>query len=119
MKPNTRTKVGIGHRRSKRLWLTVPVLVYGRSRDKSNFHEKTHMLSVNAHGGLVTLTSKVELGQSLLLVNEATEEEQSCRVVYVGPEADGKTKVGLAFLHGAANFWQVYFPPIDRKSSPS
>jgi hypothetical protein len=77
------------------------------------------MLAVNAHGGLVALATKVEPGQSLLLVNEATEEEQSCRVVYVGSEADGKTKVGLAFVHTAPNFWQVYFPPLNRRSPPS
>lgn len=76
------------------------------------------MLSLSANGGTVALAARVVPGQTILLVNEATRQEQECRVVYVGPWEDGKAKVGIAFMQPAPDFWQVSFPPVDRKSSP-
>ncbi len=107
-------KPRVEYRRSKRLSLCVAVRVYGRTR-KNAFHEETYTLSVNANGALIVLAARVELGQTILLVNKATQEEQECRVVHVGPTADGKTKVGLAFKHTAPNFWHINFPPITQK----
>jgi hypothetical protein len=110
--------VRTGLRRSKRLALCVPVIVYGRPKAGGALHEKTHMLSVSANGGMLALTTPVQLGQTVLLVNEATREEQECCVVYVGSRVHGKSEVGIAFTRPAPNFWQVYFPPLERESSP-
>jgi len=110
--------VRIGRRRSKRLALCVPVIVYGRSKAGSALHEKTYMLSVSANGGMLALTTPVQLGQTILLVNEGTGEELECCVVYVGSRAHGKSEVGIAFTRPAPNFWQVSFPPVERQSSP-
>ena len=112
--------VMMDRRRSKRLALSVPVVVYGQLRDKSNLHEKTRTLSVSAHGGMLSLAAPVQSGQAILLVNEATREEQECRVVYVGSRKRGKAEVGLAFTRPVSDFWQVSFPPVGRHSlSPS
>jgi hypothetical protein len=94
-------------RSSKRLSLHVPVLVYGWSKDESSFHEETSTLLVNASGGLVALTTKVTLGGTIFIVNKVTQEEQECRVAYVGPELKGKTWVGVAFKRPAADFWRI------------
>ncbi len=112
-------EIGLRRRRSKRLALRVPVIVYGRMRDKSVFHEKTRTLSVSAHGGMLALAAPVLVGQTILAVNEATGEEQEARVVYVEASVRGKAEVGIAFLGAAPNFWQVSFPPVRRKSSPN
>jgi hypothetical protein len=102
-----------GERRSKRLALRVPILVYGRARDKSSFREDTATASVNAHGALIALAEVVRLGETMLLVNRATREEQECRVAYVGPRVDGKMRVGIALKGSASGFWKVDFPPAD------
>jgi len=65
---------------------------------------------VNASGGLVALAAKVGLGDTIFLVNQATEEEQECRVAYVGLEVRGITRVGIAFKRPAANFWRIHRP---------
>ncbi len=109
--------VKISRRRSKRLALSVPVVVYGRSKAGSALHEKTRMLSVSANGGMLALAAPVQKGQTILLVNEATREEQECHVVYVGSRERGKAEVGIAFTRLAPNFWQVSFPPVGRQSS--
>lgn len=92
-------------RSSSRIPLRVPVLIYGWSDAKASFHEDTNTLLVNESGGLVSLASKVGLGNAVLVFNEVTQQEQKCRVAYVGPEFEGKLKVGVAFQRPVPNFW--------------
>ena len=105
--PAEPSEVKTGQRLSKRLPLHVPLLAYGWARDRSAFHEETFTLLVNAGGGLVALTTKVGLGDTMFLVNKATREKQECRVAYVGPEVGGKTRVGIGFKRPAPSFWRI------------
>lgn len=100
-------------RRSKRLHLRVPVAVYGRNNKVGAFREETATDLVSAHGGLVALGARVGLGETFLVVNKTTQEEQQCRVVYIGPLEGPKKKVGFALLRSAPHFWRVDFPPIN------
>lgn len=102
-------------RRSKRLGLAVPVKVYGQDIFGESFREFTRMLSVNADGGLLALAARIEKGQTILIENRNTREEQEFRVVHVGQLQDGKWTVGIEFVHGSANFWRIYFPPLVLK----
>jgi hypothetical protein len=102
-------------RRSKRLLLSVQVHVFGQDIFLESFNEFTHMLSVNAHGGAFALAARVKKGQSLLIVNKSTREEQECRVVDVGSLQDGKWTVGVELVEPVSNFWKINFPPCSPK----
>jgi hypothetical protein len=108
------SKIGLGRnlRRSKRLGLAVPVQVYGQDSFRDPFREYARTISVSAHGGAVALAARVREGQTLLVVNTSTREEQECRVAHVGPVKNGKWTVGIEFAHSAESFWRVHFPPI-------
>jgi hypothetical protein len=97
-------------RRTTRLPLRVPLLVYGRNR-KTTIREETATNLVNAHGGLIALAGWVQMGEKLVVVNKTTQEEQECRVTYIGPKQAGERKVGIAFLRSSPNFWGLDFPP--------
>lgn len=97
-------------RRSKRVSLRVPVVIYGQNRSAGAFHEETSTNLVSAHGGLVALTTRVGIGETVLVVNKTTQEEQECRVVSVHSLQGPKRKVGLALLRSAPNFWGLNFP---------
>ncbi|HXJ16279.1 MAG TPA: hypothetical protein VNM68_03680 [Candidatus Polarisedimenticolia bacterium] len=99
-------------RRSKRLGLSVPVKVYGQNVFGESFREFTRMLSVNAYGGSLALAARLQKGQTILLENRNSREAQEFRVVHVGQLRDGKWTLGIEFVHGAANFWQIHFPPV-------
>lgn len=94
-------------RSSTRISLHVPVMVYGWSKDDTSFHEEASTILVNASGALLPLTAKVAIGDTVFLVNQATQQEQECRVAYLGTDAKGKARAGIAFRHPAPNFWRV------------
>jgi hypothetical protein len=101
-------------RRSQRVLVSVPITVSneGGSRDAA-FQEETQTLVVNAHGAMVALAAKVVKGQTLRMKNRATQEEQSCKVVYLGPLSGGKAQVGVDFTSSSPDFWRIAFPPED------
>jgi len=81
--------------------------------DKKMAREQTHTSVVNAHGALILLELPVRPGQTVILQNPETSEEQSCRVVRVNRAPEGKTEVAIEFLKPAPKFWRVAFPPED------
>lgn len=94
-------------RSSPRISIHIPVMAYGWSHDEISFHENSTTLLVNASGGLITLKAKVSVGDTLFIVNQSTQGEQECRVAYVGPEFEGKLRVGFAFKRQAPSFWKI------------
>ncbi len=94
-------------RRSERLVLCVPVVVFGHGIDGGFFHEETMTQQVNAHGGLLCLATRVKTGQSLWLTNKLTLDQQECHVVRLGLQRLEKTDVGVEFTRPAPDFWRT------------
>jgi hypothetical protein len=95
--------------------VSLPLIVHGHTPNQISFREETHTLVVNSHGGLISLSTNVKQGQKLILKNKTTQEEQGCRVVFVGPKQGEKNQVGVDFLRPAPEFWHIAFPPDDWK----
>jgi hypothetical protein len=100
-------------RRSQRVYLRIPIAVIAPGPDKKMAREQTHTVVVNGHGALIRLDLKVRIGQTIILQNPETSEEQTCRVIPVSTLAEGKTDVAIEFLKPAPKFWRVAFPPED------
>jgi hypothetical protein len=97
-------------RRSRRWSLDVSVYVYGHGPSKEPFHEEAHTLHVNANGALLLLSVPVRKGQKLLLTNRLTQQEQDCRVVFLGAKHTRTVEAGVAFPMTNPDFWQVSTP---------
>lgn len=95
-------------RRSHRVVLAVAIAVIGNGEEV--FAEDTTTLVVNAHGALITLATRVEMGDTILVRNRDTRDERICKVTYVGPVAGGKTQVAIEFREPAPEFWHIQFP---------
>lgn len=85
----------------------LPVLVYGRRKDEEPFREETNLHLLSLRGGLITLGTSVQPGQQLILMNVATEEDQRCRVAFVGEQHLGRNMIGIQFNWLAQKFWQI------------
>jgi hypothetical protein len=83
------------------------VYVYGHGHGKETFHEEAHTLHVNANGALLLLSVPVRKGQKLLLTNTHTQQEQDCRVVFIGTRHSRTVEAGIAFPETNPDFWQL------------
>lgn len=105
-------------RRSSRVFHRVRVQAQGRTHDRKKFKETCETVVVNAHGGLLVLKHEVSDGEMLVLTNPLTQEEQECRVAYLGDLTEKGQRVGIEFLTPAPRFWGVEFrdePVADSK----
>ncbi len=105
-------------RRSQRVLVRMPVLVRGQAENDSSLSEETHTLLVNAHGALIALAMRLQPGQTLVLKNRVSGEEQECRVVHMGEKQADKNEIGIEFSRPAPKFWHIDFPPADWKPLP-
>jgi len=106
-------------RRSSRVFTRIPVRATGKNADGRKFRENSQTIVINAHGGLLYLQETLELGGDLVLINPVTEEEQECRVVYLGDLSDKGMRVGVEFLSPSPHFWGVEFAPQDWPARPA
>jgi hypothetical protein len=96
-------------RRSGRVFHKIRVQAEGRAHNRKKFKETCETVVVNAHGGLIFLKHEVVNGEMLVITNPETQEEQECRVVYLGDPGDRGQRVGIEFLTPAPRFWGVEF----------
>lgn len=106
-------------RRSSRMFTRIPVRATGKNSDGRKFREHSETIVINAHGGLLYLQEPLDLGTQVVLINPVTEEEQECRVVYLGDMSEKGTRVGVEFLSPSPHFWGVEFAPQDWPARPA
>ena len=97
--------LGSDRRSSERIWAFEPLLVYGHAPAEDPFHEGTEALHVNSRGGLITLSTAVSAGQTLLLINKANLKEQKCSVVRQESSYLNRTAIIVEFPQPVADFW--------------
>jgi hypothetical protein len=112
--PETQTS---SERRSSRIFTRIPVHAKGKDMEGRKFRAKSQTIVINAHGGLLYLNETLEVGAELVLINPATEEEQECRIVYMGDTSEKGTRVGVEFLCPSPHFWGVEFAQQDWHSA--
>jgi len=106
-------------RRSTRVFMRVRVVVAGKNADNRRFREACETIVINAHGGLIYLNQPLHLDAVLVIANPFTQEDQECRIVFLGEATDKGQRVGLEFLTPAPHFWGVDFVPGDWPPPPS
>ena len=104
-------------RRSQRIEMAVPVVVYRRLGEGPQFCESTKTLVVSAHGALISLTDMVAPRQKLHMQNPNTGENLECRVVSVNKALIGPPRVAVEFTKATPGFWRIAFPPADWPSN--
>jgi hypothetical protein len=106
-------------RRSTRVFKRVRVVAAGKNKAGKRFREASESIVVNAHGGLLYLSQDLAMGAMLLLANPFTQEEQECRVVFLGDDSGKGQRVGIEFLTPAPHFWGVDFGQLNWPAPPT
>jgi hypothetical protein len=101
-------------RRSSRVFKRVLVSAEGKNTMGRKFRESCQTIVINAHGALLYLKAELAIGAMVVLSNPFTQEDQECRVVFIGDDVEKGQRVGVEFLSPAPHFWGVDFtPPAD------
>ena len=95
---------------TKRFMANTPVSVYGYGPTDEPFHERTEALSVNAGGGVITLATAVNSGQTLLLINEVNQKEEKCTVIRQVSTYLYRTDIVVKFPQPVPDFWETTNP---------
>jgi len=104
-------------RRTPRGSLNILVYVYGHGPSQDPFHEEAHTLRVNANGAVLLLSVPVQMGQTLLLTNSLTGQEQNCRVVSLGTRRSRTIEATVEFPGANSGFWRIPPAPGDKPAS--
>ena len=100
-------------RRSSRVFMRIRVLLAGKNQQGRHFRHVCETIVINAHGALLYFDQDLKMGSVLVLTNAFTQDEQECRVVYLGDDSDKGQRVGIEFLTPAPRFWGVEFTQPD------
>ena len=102
------------YRRSKRLTLSVSIVVSGVDADENSFSVIVHTQVINQHGGKIAMTNRLTMGTEVSLENRALGVVAKAHVVWCG-EKDGAQDLRPVMLRllEAQNVWGITFPPDD------
>ena len=87
----------------------MKIQAQGRGHNGKKFREVCETLVVSAYGGLLMLKHEVNKDELMVITNPETQEDQECRIVYLGDPGDKGQRVGIEFLTPAPRFWGVEF----------
>lgn len=105
--------LALSRRRSQRVLLRVPLLVFGQNAMGTPFEERTETTIVSAHGALILLSRALDKGQPLSLASIQTKAAVECVAVHIGEVQGSQVQIGVEFILPSPAFWHVSFPPKD------
>jgi hypothetical protein len=90
--------------------MQMNVLAYGKDATGESFKFWTKTTSVAAHGGVLQLEKKLEVGQLIQVMNEYNMKKAVARLVAVRQGKDGSYLGAFEFTEHGENFWNMVFP---------
>jgi hypothetical protein len=96
----------LDRRSTPRVDVHIPLFVYGRTPKGDPFHEETCTISINRAGGLISMSSRVQPGQRLVVTNQGNDQTEQCIVVSVVRGSRNGSKIALKFHSPMTRFWR-------------
>ena len=96
----------VERRRSGRRTIGGHIRIYGHGQGLTPFFEENFILNASETGALLLMKTPVVAGQKLLLINEAAERVQECRVVRTACCASHELEVAIEFPSPQPGFWK-------------
>ena len=95
----------VDRRLTRRIQVQIPLSVQGQGARTHSFCEDTRTISINAHGGLMSLLMPVQPGQRLLVTNHGNERTEEALVVWAKPKSPSGMNIGFRFSSATPQFW--------------
>jgi hypothetical protein len=101
---------GDERRRSQRVMIRIPVTLEMTVAGKK-VTVRAGTASVNDHGAMLLCTKNLPMDTTFEMVNDRTNEKQSCRVTRTATENQQGYLIPVEFAAPAPGFWHISFPP--------
>jgi hypothetical protein len=101
---------GDERRRSQRVMIRIPVTLEMTVAGKK-VTVRAGTASVNDHGAMLLCTKNLPVDTTFEMVNDRTNEKQSCRVTRAATENQQGYLIPVEFAAPAPGFWHISFPP--------
>ena len=111
-KPTHKRPAGTGtaahpeRRQTVRIYVQIPLFVYGYTPRGDPFHEEARSVAINAGGALISMQSPVWARQRLLVTNSGNDQTQECVVVSAGVRPGHNFDVAFQFPTPLPQFWR-------------
>jgi periplasmic protein TonB len=129
----SRPKPDSSQLRSDAVSLDVPVKIHGSrvvevirgtTPQTQPFEEQTSTMIVFPLGGVLKMTTPVNVGQAIVLTNLKTRQDAICRVIKIRTNPNLHSYVEVEFSHPQPGYWGVRFPsdgpePPKKPASPA
>jgi hypothetical protein len=102
----TRTVELPDRRVTPRVYVHIPLFVYGHTQAGDPFHEEARTISINGAGGLISMSSRVQPGQRLAVTNQGNDQTEQCIVVSVAGGLADANNIALRFPTPMPQFWR-------------
>jgi len=100
------------HRRSPRIMFTIPVSIRGVDEKGKSFETTGRTITINRHGARIQSSRALNPGQTVRVINQATNAEADFRVVGpISPPLNHVGEWGVECQHVDKDIWDIYFPP--------
>lgn len=96
-------------RSSKRLPISMPVVLSGKDSDGNAFLENTQTVGINRSGAKIVSKHSLSKGARLRIRIPHLDREETLTVVWVGEQRRDKYNIGVCFDQ-PSDFWGVDFP---------
>ncbi len=93
-------------RRGDRRVVAANIRIYGHGQGSNPFFEENPILNTSEMGALLLMRTPVVAGQKLLLINEAAEQVQECRVARTSCRDSEEFEVAIEFPTPQPEFWK-------------
>jgi hypothetical protein len=95
----------VERRRGQRRYVAANIRIYGHGQGLNPFFEENPILNASETGALLLMRTPVVAGQKLLLINEAAEQVQECRVARTSCRDSQEFEVAVVFPTPQPAFW--------------
>jgi hypothetical protein len=106
-------------RRSDRLFLQIPIHVSGTDAGGEQFEEDSVTVSVNQHGGCISLIHSLQPGGTIQVRHLLNGREEEFRVVGLVQEIfSNRAEWGVESTDPTVEFWGIEFTPPPESAEP-
>lgn len=105
-RPDTSEMDAMERRQGQRRYFAANIRIYGHGQGLNPFFEENPILNASETGALLLMKTPVIAGQKLLLINEAAEQVQECRVARTQCRDSQEFEVAVEFPTPQPEFWR-------------